>query len=71
MQVQGLGPLVVAPARNGRARAAQRHGQVAVPCAKTLPTGQQDDGEYPAVHTTRLTGGVAATSTATVTIRVF
>ena len=37
---------------------------------KTLPNGQQDDGEYLAVDTTRLTNGVAATSTATVTIRV-
>jgi Esterase-like activity of phytase/Bacterial Ig domain len=35
--------------------------------AKTLPNGQQDDGEFLAVDTTRLP---AATSTATVTIKV-
>jgi len=35
--------------------------------AKTLPNGQQDDGEYLAIDTSRLP---AATSTATVTITV-
>lgn len=35
--------------------------------AKLLPNGQQDDGEFLAIDTTRLP---AATSTATVTIRV-
>ncbi|GAA4352173.1 esterase-like activity of phytase family protein [Angustibacter luteus] len=38
--------------------------------AKVLPNGTQDDGEYLAVDTTRLVGGAARTSTATVTIYV-